>query len=71
MYGHPGRPMCVLDDREPVKELREAAAAVGFRFLDRHLSSREAAAGQLGTFEGHDEWLRALVAEIDRDSRTR
>ena len=52
----------------PVEELREAAAAVGFRFLDRLVASREAAAGRLGTFEGHAAWLRELVAAIDRDA---
>ena len=51
-------------------ELREAAAAVGFRFLDRYLASREAAEEDvLGTFEGHRAWLRKLVAGIDRESR--
>jgi hypothetical protein len=37
----------------PIEVLQEAAAAVGFRFLDRHLMSHEAAEGRLGTFEGH------------------
>ena len=50
----------------PDEELREAAAAVGFRFLDRLVAAREAAADQLGTFEGHAAWLRELVASIDR-----
>jgi hypothetical protein len=52
----------------PDGELREAAAAVEFRFLGRHLASREAAAGRLGTFEGHAAWLRELVAAIDREA---
>jgi hypothetical protein len=52
----------------PLEELREAAAAVGFRFLDRHLAAREAAASRLGTFKGHQAWLRELVAGIDREA---
>lgn len=52
----------------PLGELREAAAVVGFRFLDRHIAAREAAEGRLGTFEGHQAWLRALVESVDRDS---
>lgn len=51
----------------PDAELREAADAVGFRFLERHLASREAALGRLGAFEGHAAWLRELVAAIDRE----
>jgi hypothetical protein len=49
--------------------LREAATAVGFRFLGRHLRAREASAGQLGTFEGHAAWLRELVTAIDREAQ--
>jgi hypothetical protein len=52
----------------PPEELREAAAAVGFRFLDRLVAAREAAGSRLGTFEGHWAWLRELVAGIDRES---
>jgi hypothetical protein len=50
-----------------VEELRAAAAAVGFQFLDRLLSEREAATGRLGTFEAHRAWLEALVAGIDQE----
>ena len=53
----------------PMEELREAAAAVGYRFLDRHLTAREAAESRLGTFEGHESWLRELVADIDGQTR--
>jgi hypothetical protein len=52
----------------PDEELREAAAAVGFRFLDRLVAAREAAGDRLGTFEGHQAWLGELVAGIDRES---
>lgn len=51
-----------------VDELREAAATVGFRFLVRYLTSREAAESRLGTFETHGLWLRGLVAGIDREA---
>jgi len=53
----------------PEEELRQAAAAVGFRFLPRLLASREAASDRLGTFEGHAAWLRELIAGIDREAR--
>ena len=52
----------------PDEELRKAAAAVGFRFLDRLVAAREAAGDRLGTFEGHQAWLGELVAGIDRES---
>jgi hypothetical protein len=52
----------------PLDELRTAAVVVGFRFVERHLSSRAAADSRLGTFEAHRAWLRELVAGIDRDS---
>lgn len=52
----------------PVNELREAAAVVGYQFLDRHLASREVNAAGLTTFEGHTAWLRELVREIDRET---
>ncbi|MET3182261.1 UNVERIFIED_ORG: hypothetical protein ABIC43_005436 [Variovorax guangxiensis] len=52
----------------PDETLREAAARVGFRFLERHLAQREAAEEQLGSFSGHRAWLRELVAGIDRDA---
>jgi hypothetical protein len=51
----------------PDEEVREAAAAVGFQFLDRLVAAREAAGSQLSTFEGHQAWLRELVAGIDRE----
>ncbi|MBN9524003.1 hypothetical protein J0H58_36750 [bacterium] len=53
----------------PLEELRAAAAAVGFRFLERHLSAREAAGAVLGTYEGHQAWLRALIATIDAETQ--
>jgi len=52
----------------PDEELRQAAGAVGFQFLDRLLAAREAAAGRVGTFEGHTAWLRELVVGIDREA---
>lgn len=48
-------------------QLRQAATAIGFRFMEKHLASREAAEERLGSFEEHDAWLRDLVAEIDRE----
>jgi hypothetical protein len=53
----------------PLDELRAAAVAVGFRFLERHLASRQAAEARLGSFEGHRAWLREVVAGIDRDAQ--
>lgn len=53
----------------PLDELRTAAAAVGFRFVEQHLAAREAADSRLGTFEAHSAWLRELVAAIDRDAQ--
>jgi hypothetical protein len=50
----------------PESDLREAATAVGFRFLERLLSEREAAASRLGTVEGHEAWLRSVEEDIDR-----
>ena len=52
----------------PLDELRAAAAAVGFRFVERHLAARAAADSRLGTFEAHEVWLRELVAGIDREA---
>jgi hypothetical protein len=52
----------------PLDGLREAAAAVGFQFLERHLAARQAAGSRLATFEAHQAWLRELVAGIDRES---
>jgi len=52
----------------PVEEMQQAAAVVRFRFLDRHLMSRVAMQGYLGTFEQHASWLRELVTDIDRES---
>ena len=37
----------------PLEKLREAAAAVGYRFVDRHF------------FDSHQAWLREFVADID------
>jgi hypothetical protein len=53
----------------PLGELREAAAVVGFRFLDWHLSARQEADTRLGTFQAHQAWLRDLVAGIDRETQ--
>lgn len=50
----------------PDQELREAAATVGFRFLDQLVASKEAAAGRQGSYDGHAGWLRDVVAELDR-----
>jgi hypothetical protein len=52
----------------PLEEMREAAAAVGFRFLDCLLSAGELHDGSLPTFASHEAWLRATVAGIDRES---
>lgn len=54
----------------PPTELREAADAVGFRYLDRYLTELEAAAtaGRLDTSEGQDAWLQELIAAIDQES---
>jgi hypothetical protein len=48
--------------------LRAAALVAGFRFLEKLLSSRDAAEtkSQLGTFEGHNAWLKKLVEDIDQ-----
>lgn len=51
----------------PLEELRAAAVVVGFRFLERYLSSRKAAESGLDTFERHKAWLRELVAGIERE----
>jgi hypothetical protein len=53
----------------PLDELRDAAAAVGFRFLDRQLAAREAVGSRLGTFETHEAWLRGWAATVDRESQ--
>ncbi|MGL6073930.1 MAG: hypothetical protein ACRC8S_07200 [Fimbriiglobus sp.] len=58
----------LYEGEAPETELRAAAAAVGFRFLDQHLSSRVAAESRVGTSEGHAGWLRLLVAGIDREA---
>jgi hypothetical protein len=52
----------------PLERLRDAASAVGFRFIDRLLTAREVADHRFGTFEQHKAWLRGLVADIDRES---
>ena len=51
---------------ESVDDLRHAADMVEFRFLDLCLSRREAVEPELETFEAHDRWLAALIAEIDQ-----
>jgi hypothetical protein len=51
----------------PDEELQRAAASVGFRFLDRHLVSREEAGERLDTFKGRRSWLRELVETIDQE----
>lgn len=58
----------LYESEVPDEELQEAAAAVGFRFLGRLVASREAGAGQLGTFELHEAWLQGFVAGIDREA---
>ena len=52
----------------PLEELREAAVAVGFRFLDRQLEWLAAASDRLATFDGHAGWLQELVAGIDQEA---
>jgi hypothetical protein len=51
-----------------VETLRAAAECVGFRFLERHLASREAAEDGLTSFAAHRAWLRGLVAQIDGEA---
>jgi hypothetical protein len=58
----------LYESEAPLEELRGAASAVGFQFLDWLLASRKAAAAGLGTFEDHRAFLRVLVAGIDRES---
>jgi hypothetical protein len=53
----------------PDEELRQAASAVGFRYLDRLLAARSSLKGALNRFESHGAWLRGLVAGIDRDEQ--
>ena len=53
----------LFEDEGLTEELREAAVAVGFLFLDRLVTAREEA--ELGTFELHRKYLRGLVAGID------
>ena len=58
-----------LYERElPDDTLRQAAQAVGFRYLDRYLSERKAAEAQLGTFAAHRAWLAGLIASVDGDA---
>ncbi|MBB1594383.1 hypothetical protein [Achromobacter sp. UMC46] len=52
----------------PDDTLRQAAKAVGFRYLDRYLHERRAAEAQLGTFAKHRAWLQNLIAMIDGDA---
>lgn len=54
---------------KPDDTLRQAAQAVGFRYLDRYLSERKAVEGRLGTFATHRAWLEGLIAAIDSDAR--
>ena len=51
----------------PAQKMGEAAAAVGFHFLDRLRAAREAVDSRLTTFEAHRTWLQAFVAGIDKD----
>ncbi|MCT8173482.1 hypothetical protein [Variovorax sp. CY25R-8] len=51
-----------------IETLRAAAECVGFRFLERHLASREAAEDGLTSFAAHRAWLRGLVAQIDGEA---
>lgn len=53
----------------PLEDLHDAAKEVGFRFLERHLASREAAEERLNSFLEHQSWLHELVAGIDRDAK--
>lgn len=54
----------------PDDVLRQAAEQVGFRFVDRYMSAREAAEEQLRTFHDHRTWRRELVARIDHEAAT-
>jgi hypothetical protein len=58
----------LYESEVPDEELREAAAAVGFRFFARLVASRESAAGRLGTFELHEAWRQQFVAVVDREA---
>jgi hypothetical protein len=57
----------LYEGEAPEEELRAAAAAVGFQFLDRLLTAREE--DDLGTFELHQAYLRRLVAGIDCEAQ--
>jgi hypothetical protein len=50
---------------EDDQALRDAAHAVGFRFLDLYLDERQAAEPKLATFEGKAAWLNALTVRVD------
>jgi len=52
----------------PLEALREAASAVGLRFIDRYLLARETAGPLLESFEERQAWLHRLVADIDREA---
>jgi hypothetical protein len=52
----------------PDEALQHAADTVGFRFLEKHLASREEAEDRLDTFQGHRSWLRELVETIDQEA---
>jgi hypothetical protein len=51
-----------------LEKLRDAAAAVGFRFLEQFLAMREAAECRLNTFEERNVWLQELAAAVDREA---
>ncbi len=50
----------------PIEDLRAAAAAVGFRFFEVYLASRQEAEGRLGTLAAHRSWLGDLVERVSR-----
>jgi len=54
----------------PLADLRAAARAVEFQFVEEYLAARQTAERTLGTFEAHERWLRALVASIDGSPTT-
>lgn len=58
----------LYEDRDDVapEAFRDAARAVGFRFLDRLMASYDSA--DVSTFEAHDAFVSGLVAMIDNES---
>jgi len=57
----------LYESEAPMEQLHAAAAAVGFRFLDRMLTARGEA--KLSTFELHQAYLRGVIAGIDHEAQ--